>query len=315
MGRLVRWNDRVGRRIKLSDLHVLLAVAQSGSMAKAANELSMSQPVVSRAIIEMERTLGVRLLERSRRGVELTPSGRAMLDCGHAVFDDLRQGVERVEFLADPTAGEVRIGCTTPLLASFVSTAIERLHRRYPRMVFNVGTTNADALLRDLYERNLDLLFLRKFGPFADEDLVRFEVLDDNPYFVAAGAKNPWTRRRHVELADLIDEFWVLPPPRTRFGSIAREMFGSRGLPYPRAAVVSYDLEMTINLLGTGRYLAIHNESVLAFPSKHPIIRKLPVELPDVAGPIGILTLRDRALSPAAQLFIECAREIANTIK
>ena len=90
----MRWNDRIGRRIKLGDLHILLAVAQNGSMAKAADKLSVSQPVVSRAIIELERTLGVRLLERSRRGVELTPSGRAMLDCGHAVFDDLRQGVE-----------------------------------------------------------------------------------------------------------------------------------------------------------------------------------------------------------------------------
>jgi DNA-binding transcriptional LysR family regulator len=118
-----------------------------------------------------------------------------------------------------------------------------------------------------------------------------------------------------VELAELIDDFWILPPPGTRFGSIIRDMFGSSGLPYPRAGVVSYDLEMTVNLLRTGRYLAIHNGSVLGFPSKHPLIRKLPVELPSVAGPVGILTLRERALSPAAQLFIECVREIANTAR
>src|SRR5215470_1889675 len=110
----MRWNDRVGRRIKLSDLHILLAVAQSGSMAKAASDLSISQPVVSRAINELEHILGVRLLERSRRGIELTQYGRTMLNCGHAVFDDLRQGVEHIEFLADPTAGEVRIGGTSP---------------------------------------------------------------------------------------------------------------------------------------------------------------------------------------------------------
>src|SRR5262245_22243519 len=155
----MRWNDRIGRRIKLSDLHILLAVAQSGSMARAASHLSISQPVVSRAINELEHTLGVRLLERSRRGIELTPYGRTMLNCGQAVFDDLRQGVEHIEFLADPMAGEVRIGSTTPLLASFVSTVIERMHRRYPRMMFSVVTTNADALLRDLDQRNLDLLF------------------------------------------------------------------------------------------------------------------------------------------------------------
>jgi DNA-binding transcriptional LysR family regulator len=309
----MRWNDRIGRRIKLSDLHILLAVVQGGSMAKAASELSISQSVVSRAINELEHTLGVRLLDRSRRGVELTQYGRTMLNCGHAVFDDLREGVEHIEFLADPTAGEVRIGATSSLLASFVSTVIERLHRRHPRMVFSVVTTNADALLRDLDQRNLDLLLLRKFGSFA-EDQVTFEVLYDNPYFVAAGAKSPWTRRRHVELGKLINEFWVLPPSGTRFGSIVREIFGSKGLPCPRASVISHDLAMTINLLRTGRYLAIHAESVLGFPGKHPVIRKLPVELPSVTGPVGILTLKDRALSPAAQLFMDCARELAKPL-
>jgi DNA-binding transcriptional LysR family regulator len=309
----LRWNDRIGRRIKLSDLHILLAVVQGGSMAKAASELSISQSVVSRAINELEHTLGVRLLDRSRRGVELTQYGRTMLNCGHAVFDDLREGVEHIEFLADPTAGEVRIGATSSLLASFVSTVIERLHRRHPRMVFSVVTTNADALLRDLDQRNLDLLLLRKFGSFA-EDQVTFEVLYDNPYFVAAGAKSPWTRRRHVELGKLINEFWVLPPSGTRFGSIVREIFGSKGLPCPRASVISHDLAMTINLLRTGRYLAIHAESVLGFPGKHPVIRKLPVELPSVTGPVGILTLKDRALSPAAQLFMDCARELAKPL-
>ncbi len=306
----MRWNDRIGRRIKLSDLHILLAVAQAGSMAKAASELAVSHPVVSRAISDLEHTLGVRLLERSPHGVELTEFGRAMLNRSHAAFDELRQGVKDIEFLADPTAGEVRIGGTAPLTASFVSTIIDRLHRRHPRMVFHVVTASADPLLHDLDERSLDLLILRRIGAFA-EDRLNFEVLYDNPYFVAAGAKNPWARRRRVELSELIDELWVLPPAGSRFGSLARNIFGAKGLPCPRASVVAYGLEMTINLLGTGRYLAIHPESVFTFPTKHPSIRKLPVELPIVSGPIGIVTLKNRVLSPAAQLFIACAREVA----
>jgi DNA-binding transcriptional LysR family regulator len=161
-----------------------------------------------------------------------------------------------------------------------------------------------------LDERNLDLLILRKFGAFA-EDRVSFEVLYDNPYFVAAGAKNPWARRRHVELADLVGELWVLPPAGTRFGSLARDIFGAKGLPCPRAAVVAAGLEMITNLVGTGRYLAVHPESVLTFPAKHPFIRKLPIELPIVSGPIGILTLKNRVPSPAAQLFIDSTRQVA----
>ena len=123
----MRWNDRIGRRIKLSDLHILLAVAQSGSMAKAASALAVSHPVVSRSISDLEHTLGVRLLERNPHGVELTEYGRAMLSRSHAAFDELRQGVKDIEFLSDPTLGEVRIGTTPPLAASFVSAVIDRL--------------------------------------------------------------------------------------------------------------------------------------------------------------------------------------------
>jgi DNA-binding transcriptional LysR family regulator len=242
-----------------------------------------------------------------------TEYGRTMLNRSHAAFDELRQGVKDIEFLADPTAGEVRIGSTAPLAASFVSTIVDRLHRRHPRMVFHVVTENTDSLQRELEERNIDLLVMRRIGPFAD-DRVSFEVLYDNPYFVAAGAKNPWARRRHVELADLVGELWVLPPARSRFGGLVRDVFRGKGLPCPRPAVIAQGLEMIVNLLGTGRYLAVHPESVLTFPVKHPFIRRLPIELPIVSGPIGILTLQKRVLSPAAQLFIDCARKVTRPL-
>ena len=309
----MRWNDRIGRRIKLSDLHVLLSVAQSGSMAKAANELAISHPAVSRSISDLEHTLGVRLLERNPHGVALTEFGRAMLLRSHAAFDELRQGVRDIEFLADPGIGEVRIGSTGPLAASFVSTIIDRLHLRHPRMVFHGATADFGSLLRGLNERNFDLLIVRKLGTL-DEDHVSFEALYDNPYFVAAGAKSPWARRRHIELADLVDELWVFPPSGNRLELLVRDIFGAKGLPCPRASVVAYSLEMMINLLGTGRYLSIQPESVFTFPRKHPFIRKLPIALPVVSGPIGILTLKDRVLGPAAQLAINCAREIAKPL-
>jgi DNA-binding transcriptional LysR family regulator len=309
----MRWNDRIGRRIKLSDLHILLAVVQSGSMAKAAKDLAISHPVVSRSIGVLEHTLGVRLLERNPHGIELTEYGRAMLNRSHAVFDELRQGVKDIEFLADPTAGEVRIGGTAPFLASLLPTIVDRLHRRHPRMVIHVVATSADSLLRDLDERNLDLLILRKFGRFA-EDRVNFEVLHDSRNVVAAGANNKWVRRPSIELRDLIDESWVLPPAGTRFGSIARDIFAANGLPFPRAAVVALGLEVTNNLLKTGRYLAIYPDSVLTFPAKLPFIKKLSVQLPIVSGPVGILTLKNRALSPAAQIFVRCAREVVKSL-
>jgi DNA-binding transcriptional LysR family regulator len=104
------WADRIGRRVRLRDLHVVLAVAESGSMAKAAAHLSISHPVISKTISDLERTLGVRLFDRNAQGVELTAYGQALLKCGVTVFDEMRQGLKQIELLADPAAGELRIG-------------------------------------------------------------------------------------------------------------------------------------------------------------------------------------------------------------
>lgn len=104
----MQWEDRIGRRLKLRDVHILLTTVQCGSMAKAAERLAISNPVVSKTIADLEHALGVLLLERSRQGVEPTVYGRAVLKHGLAAFDELRQCVKEIEFLADPTAGEVR---------------------------------------------------------------------------------------------------------------------------------------------------------------------------------------------------------------
>src|SRR5690242_21104091 len=103
-------SDRIGRRMKLHDLHVLMSVVQAGSMGKAASLLNTTQSAISRSITELEHAVGVRLLDRSRQGVEPTESGRALLDGGVAVFDDLRQAVKKIEFLADPAVGQIVVG-------------------------------------------------------------------------------------------------------------------------------------------------------------------------------------------------------------
>jgi DNA-binding transcriptional LysR family regulator len=110
----MEWSDRIGRRLKPRDLHVFLAVAEQGNMAKAAEQLAISRPVVSKTIAALEHTLGVRLLDRNPKGVEPTLYGHALLKRSVTVFDELRQGVKEIEFLADPNAGEVRCACTEP---------------------------------------------------------------------------------------------------------------------------------------------------------------------------------------------------------
>jgi len=94
----MQMSDRIGRRIKLQDVHILMAVVQAGSMGKAARHLNTSQPNISKSIADLEQALGVRLLDRHRQGIEPTEYGRALLDGGVAVFDELRQTVKNIEF-------------------------------------------------------------------------------------------------------------------------------------------------------------------------------------------------------------------------
>ena len=159
------WDSRTRRRLKLRELDILMAVIQTGAMRKAADHLHMSQPAVSKAIADLERTLGVTLLDRSPQGVEPTQYGRALLRRGVAVFDELKQGVQDIEFLSDPGSGELCIGSSPALSEGIVLAIVDRLSRQYPRIVFHVVLGGMPTLLTDLRERRMELGFARMSGP------------------------------------------------------------------------------------------------------------------------------------------------------
>jgi DNA-binding transcriptional LysR family regulator len=304
--------DRIGRRMKLQDLHVLMTVVEAGTMGKAAQRLNTTQPNISRTIVGLEQTLGVRLLDRRRDGVEPTRYGHALLDCGRAVFDDLRRGMKHLESLADPESGEVRIGSSSFFASTFISAVIERLSRRYPRAVFHLVTvTETDKLLDELTQRNVDLLVARR--PERVSDPITFESLYNDSHVVVVGAQSSWARKRSVTLCDLINEPWLLPPPERALGPVYLDVFRAAGLEYPRASVFTVDPVVRIGLLTTRPFLTIVPTAVIRF-SKRRDIKVLPIDLKHSALPIGVVTLKNRTLSPVAKLFIDGAREVAKPL-
>jgi DNA-binding transcriptional LysR family regulator len=308
------WDEQIGRRLKLRDLYILRTVAQLGSMGKAATQLAVSQPAISKAITDLEHVLGVRLLDRSRRGVEPTICGSALLKWSVAVFDNLRQGVDEIDSLADPTAGELRVGTTEAMTAGLVPAVIDRLSRQHPRMVFNVLQAPAVAeLIRDLRERNIDFILAHLVMPISNEDL-DVEILFEDSMFVVAGLNNKWHRRRKIAAAELINEPWALPPYDSFIGSIVKDAFRAKGLDGPRMTVRSYSLQLYTALLATGRYLALRSASSLRLSGERLSMKALSVNLPIRPVHVGIVTLKNRTISPVAQLFIECARKIAKPL-
>ena len=308
---MMQWEDRIGRRIKFRDLHIALAVAQSGSMSKAAEALAISQSVVSKVIADLEQALGVRLFDRSRKGVEPTASGRALLSRGRAAFDELKQGVKEIEFLNDPTSGELWIGASPALSEGIALAVIERMSRQYPRIFFHVAQGDTLALSDELQERRIELAFAQISGR-APREYINSEMLFEDPLVIVAGMETPWVGRRKIKLAELVNESWTWPMPGTFFDSLVVEAFRASEIEPPHAAVHVDAFNMRLRLAATGRFLAIVPASVMRFPAKHPSIKVLPVELPTTHRQIGIITLKNRTLSPLARLFIECAREVAS---
>src|SRR5215813_13739955 len=107
----VQSEAHVSRRLRFRDLQVFLAVVQCGSMGKAAAEFGITQPSVSELISSLESTIGLRLLDRNSQGVEPTVYGQALLKRAVAAFDELKQGLRDLQYLANPTMGEIRIVC------------------------------------------------------------------------------------------------------------------------------------------------------------------------------------------------------------
>jgi DNA-binding transcriptional LysR family regulator len=309
---VVLWDDRMRRRLRLRDLDVLMAVIQAGSMGKATERLNLSQPAISKAIADLERALGVRLLDRSRQGVAPTPYGRALTKRGIAVFDELRQGVEDIEFLSDPTAGEIRIGTTEAIAPAIVMPVIDRLTQQYPRIAFHVMTCDTGVLYPELAERNLELVMSRIPGPVADE--CSAEILFHDTFVVAVGASSPLTRRRKIALADLLAERWTLFPPDSYFNSLQVGAFRAYGLAPPRATVWTASSSLRSELLATGRFLTILTGFSLRLPRRNQTLTALPVELSKTRMPIAIITLKNRSLSPPAHLFIERVRAVTRPL-
>src|SRR5882757_4086007 len=306
--------EQISRRLKLRQLNALVAVARYGSMAKAAEHLAISQPVVSKAIAELEQVVGVRLFDRVPGGVEPTPHGRALLKRSVAIFDDLRTSVSELETLSDPTAGELRIGCEENLSMGLLPTLIDRLTQRHPRLLFDVALGDPATLQqRDLLNRRVELAIMRIAHSDLDQTL-EASVLCHDRMWVVAGMGNPWARRRKLALADLVGEKWCLPPPDHPVGALVIEAFNSIGLAPPKRAVSVGSALCTSNIVARGHHLGVLGSMFLHFNPPSVRLKVLPIHIPVAAPPISVITVKGRTLSPAAKLFLDFTRGIVKPV-
>jgi DNA-binding transcriptional LysR family regulator len=317
MARLIQWERQIGRRLRLRDLFVFFTVLEYGSMAKAAAKLGVSTPSISEVIAALEHALGVRLLDRSPKGIVATPYGEALLVRGRAAFDELRQGIRDIEFIADPGAGELRIGCPESIAAGFLVPVLERFSKDHPRVRFHVVQVFQPTVeFPELHERKIDLVFARLAnepvqGRLSEE--LDAEVLFHDRYSLVVGRNSKWARRRNVELADLVDEPWIMTPLDALGDSFLVKAFRVRRLKAPSLVITTFSIHLRNNLVGSGRFITALPASVLRLCRERHSLKELPIEL-SVRPPVAVVTLRNRTLGPTVQSFVRCAREVAKSL-
>jgi DNA-binding transcriptional LysR family regulator len=312
---VMEWESRLGRRLRVRDLYILTTVARVRSMAKAARELRMSQPSVSEAIANLEHVLGVRLLDRSPRGVEPTNYAYAILKRSAAVFDELKQGIRDIEFLADPTTGTLNIGCPESIAATMLPYFAEHYVNKYPGVSLRVEDVPSPAIRSPaLRERKFDLILARWPLPLAiDEqvDDVDIDPIFDDPLVVVAGTQSRWAqRRREIDLAELANEPWILSPPGTwNYEWLARE-FKARGLGLPKVAISTFNVHLNSHFLRNGSFLTTYPRSWALLNA----FKIMSVNLPVQEWPLSIITLKNRTPTATVEGFIGSAREVAKAM-
>ena len=308
------WEHQLGRRLKLRDLHVFFTVANCGSMGKAAARLGVTAPTVSEVIADLEHVVGVKLFDRNTHGVSPTIYGNVLLKRGLVAFDELKQGIRDIEFLADPTVGQLRIGSTESISAATLPLIIQRFAARHPGVVLDVEGFELHSYVQKLRDRTLDLILTRRGQPDPIHDPhheLNVEILFEDELLVVAGKSTPWARRSKIDLAELSGERWISTAPGTWNYDLLTEAFRARGIAMPRLSITTMSVALPANLLSAGPYIATLPRSVMHLHGERFGLKMLPVDLPIRPWPVTLLTLKNRTLTPVVERFIECARAVA----
>jgi molybdate transport repressor ModE-like protein len=303
------------KRLKLRDLRILAAVAKAGSMARAAREMSVSQPAVSKAVQDLETILGAHLFDRTPRGIRPTVLGSAMLRRVTAALDELLQGASDLEFLSNPEHGELRLVCSEGMASGILPVILQRLLDARPGFSFHVFASDSpdQSYGRLVVSRDAEVMLGRYPKPFISADL-EAEHLFDDPLVVVAGRQHPAAQRRKLQLSQLLDEAWILMPTQAAVAGVVHNVFTASGLPVPKAAVYTMSIHVRYAMLASGNFITTMPASSLRVSPFRNLMTVLPVNLPGCPGPVGLIKVKGHTLSPIAELFAEAARAVSREV-
>lgn len=297
-------------RVKLRQLLLVSVLGESGNLRRAAAQLAMTQPTATRLLHEIETALGVKLFERSRRGMAPTLYGTAMIRHAQALLADLDAAHEGIRALAEGAAGTLTIGAMASTASVVLPRSIAAIAKQHPALRISVQEGAHDMLVGALKRGEIDLMLGRVMGGAQMDDLDH-EVLYGDDFRVVCGRNNPLARAKRLRLAELAAERWILPAPsapvRQRFDILFMSQAGVR----PRNAIESVSLLTNLTMLQEARMLGVMPADIARHFARLRLIHVLPVALKDLYGPVALITRARRPRSPAMDAFIDILRRTA----
>jgi DNA-binding transcriptional LysR family regulator len=284
--------------VDLGDIRAFIAVAEFGAFHEAAQQLNISQPALSRRIQKLEETLGVGLLQRSTRRVELTTVGREFLPKARHVLNSLETALLSIGEIADRRFGQVNVACVPTAAYYFLPTVIKAFNIWFPKIRVRILDEGANEVLQSVINGDAEL-GLNLLG--AQEPELEFEPLMQDPFVLACREDHPLASKREVEWRDLE------PYP---FISVGRQS-GNRlildiGLAHsqwrPKWFYEVQHLSTSLGLVEAG--LGVAALPQMAMPrDPHPVLVSRRLVNPVITRTMGIIRRRDFPLSPGAQKF------------
>jgi DNA-binding transcriptional LysR family regulator len=308
--RLERW---IGRKFRLRHLALIAEIYDCRSILKASRRLSLTQPTVTKALQDIEATLGLKLFERSNRGIEPTEYGEIFARHAKVLLAQLRHAAEELENLRVGYSGKVSVGTLLAASASILPDAIVLLKRERPGVAISVIVGTYDVLMPSLLAGDLDMVLGRLPAQGRSRALV-YEEFYAEPICVVARRGHPLTRKRRLALRDLTNEPWLLPLPETELHRQIERAFIDAGAKLPKNVIESVSILTNRVLLRKSDCLGVMPYHVALDDVEHGLLAILPVKLKSLEGPVGVIVRAPGDLPPAASALRECLRAAAKDV-
>lgn len=302
--------------LDFSDLNKFAQIVACGSFVRAASELGVSQPALSKCIAKIERKLGVRILERHARGVVPSPYGQVLLKGLRPALADLRSALQDIESMKGGHGGTVTIGASPSAAAYFLPQMVGRFREHAKDIGLKVHEGLAESLMEDLRQDRIDLAITSKPFPETPEDLELQHLFKDR-FVVCCSTQHPLARKRKIEPEELVPYPWVLAPRGGLQHKEFERSFRKCAVTPPSALVETASVALSKKLVMTQGFLSLLPLELIAYEELKSDIARLPVPWLEWERHICLLRRRGKVLSGAEtfahQQVIALARKLGRT--